>query len=139
MQRGPTTRAVLIMDMAGFSGLMEREGVSAALAAVTHFRNVGMAAVETYAGTWVKAWADNFMATFPTVSQAKWAAQHVTALMRSSAGIGWGEVKCEPADLWGVEVNRASRLGEDIAKAGQILLTEAAQRALGQHAEEILR
>ncbi|ODT86704.1 hypothetical protein [Phenylobacterium sp. SCN 70-31] len=42
----------------------------------------------------------------------------------------WGEVILDRpiGDLWGIEVNRASRLGEDIAERGQILLTEAAQR-----------
>jgi adenylate cyclase len=124
-------QAILIMDLAGFSELMEREGVGAALSEVWRLREIGKAEVKAHCGTWVKAWADNFAAVFPTVSQAKGAAEGVVARIRSSAGIGWGEVLLPKGDLWGVEVNRASRLGEDVAKAGEVLLTGAAQRALG--------
>jgi len=35
------------------------------------------------------------------------------------------------SDVWGREVNAASKLGEDTAKSGEILVTGAARAALG--------
>ena len=41
-------------------------------------------------------------------------------------GIGYGEVlRIGDADIFGAEVNAACKLGEDIAKAGAILITGA--------------
>ena len=44
-------------------------------------------------------------------------------------GIGYGEVlRIGDADIFGAEVNAACRLGEDIAKADEILMTGAASQ-----------
>ncbi len=41
-------------------------------------------------------------------------------------GLGYGQVlRIGDADVFGREVNAASKLGEDIAKAGEILVTNA--------------
>ena len=47
-------------------------------------------------------------------------------------GIGYGEMlRIGDLDVWGREVNAASKLGEDTAKAGEILLTKAAVESAG--------
>jgi adenylate cyclase len=47
-------------------------------------------------------------------------------------GLGYGDVLLVgDQDVWGREVNVASKLGEDTAKPGQILLSGAARMALG--------
>ena len=47
-------------------------------------------------------------------------------------GIGYGEMlRVGDLDVWGREVNAASKLGEDTAKAGDILLTRAAVESAG--------
>jgi class 3 adenylate cyclase len=54
-----------------------------------------------------------------------------------SIGIGYGELLLVgPDDAWGEEMNLASKLGEDLADCDQILLTEAAGRAL--HNEDLV-
>lgn len=46
-------------------------------------------------------------------------------------GLGYGEVlRIGDADVFGAEVNAASKLGEDAAKAGEILMTDAFLGAL---------
>jgi len=46
-------------------------------------------------------------------------------------GIGFGRVlRIGDADVWGKEVNAASKLGEDQAKGNEILVTEAVNTAL---------
>lgn len=48
-------------------------------------------------------------------------------------GIGCGRIlRVGDHDVWGREVNAASRLGEDTARSGEILLTSAARAALGR-------
>lgn len=122
--------AILILDLCGFSRLMEEQGVSAALEAVGRLQQAARAAAQEHQGRVVKFWADNVMAIFPTVDQAARAAAATQAVASAAAGIGFGEVLDTGTDLFGVEVNNACRLGEDVAKAGEVLLTEAARIAL---------
>jgi class 3 adenylate cyclase len=50
-------------------------------------------------------------------------------------GLGYGHVlRIGDADVWGKEVNAASKLGEDTAKGGEILVTEAVRTALVESA-----
>ena len=52
--------------------------------------------------------------------------------LHASIGIGWGELLmiADDDDFYGNELNLASKLGEDIAEAGETLLTEAAHARL---------
>ena len=50
--------------------------------------------------------------------------------LRFSYGIGYGEVLDLEKDVFGLEVNLASKLGEDLAKPGEALLTPSAAAAL---------
>jgi class 3 adenylate cyclase len=55
-------------------------------------------------------------------------------------GLGWGDVLLiGDEDVWGREVNVASKLGEDTAKAGQILMSGAARAALGDRPDVTFR
>ena len=48
-------------------------------------------------------------------------------------GIGYGHMlRVGQRDVFGQEVNAASKLGEDIAKAGQILITDAVRAEVGE-------
>jgi class 3 adenylate cyclase len=49
---------------------------------------------------------------------------------RFSYGIGYGDVLDLDDDTFGPEVNLASKIGEDVAKPGEILLTDAAAASL---------
>ena len=120
-------RAVLIADLAGFSDTCEREGVEAGIAEAKRFWRIAQAEAEAHGGEFVKGWADNVAAVFPSVDLAEACALDLVQLVRCACGIGWGEVVLPPGDLWGVEVNRASRLGEDVAQEGEVLLTDAAR------------
>lgn len=130
MTRPTAASAILIIDLCGFSRSMEEQGVTVALAAVARLQNAACAAAGSHQGRVVKCWADNVMAIFPTVDQAARAAAATIAILPAAAGIGFGEVLDTGTDLFGVEVNNACRLGEDVAKAGEVLLTEAARVAL---------
>ena len=121
-----TRRAILVTDLIGFSALMEREGVLSAVEAVERMRVAATTAIRDAGGLLVKFVADNTFSVFPAVRQAIEAARTLGETHPIGAGIGFGEVYMPPGDLWGVEVNRAAKLGEDRAGAGGILLTDAA-------------
>ena len=124
--------AILIADMAGFTALMQRIGARSGMETAIRFHDQGAGLARAFGGRVVSAWADNFMLAFPTVTQAVGAARELVAQAPSSVGIGWGEVIEDYGSLWGDEVNAASRLGEDVAEEGDVLLTDAAKARLGE-------
>lgn len=134
------TCAVLVMDMSGFSRLTIKHGLVHFLAMIHRMHQIALPVVEEHSGEVIKWEADNVFAIFPEVEQAVDAAQDILKRFSSANtmlpeemdlygkfGIGYGEsLIIEREDLYGSEVNIASKLGEDLAKAGEILLSEAA-------------
>ncbi|HEX8097097.1 MAG TPA: adenylate/guanylate cyclase domain-containing protein [Pyrinomonadaceae bacterium] len=134
------TRAILVMDMSGFSRLTVEHGVTHFLAMIHRMHQVVLPAIEEHGGQLIKWEADNLFAVFGEVEAAVEAA--VDILRRFSAantmlpdamdlhgkfGVGYGETLVVGGeDLYGCEVNLASKLGEDLAGREEILITEAA-------------
>ena len=101
-------------------------------------------------GIVVKEEADNIFAVFPDVKSAVKAA--IDCLKQTGAvnttlppemdiylciGIGYGDIlMLEGEDMYGSEFNLASKLGEDLAERGEILLTSAAFENLEGDKEE---
>lgn len=136
-------RAVFILDMAGFSLSVQRRGIIHHLAKIHRMRAVVGQVIQTGGGTVVKFEADNAFATFASVAAALNAAVRINADLQAinrqvseddriavAIGIGYGTILLGRDDLFGDEVNLASKLGEDIAESGEILLTSRARRAL---------
>jgi adenylate cyclase len=128
--------AVVVMDMAGFSQLAVEAGIIPSLAQVYRVRSHTIPVVEAHGGRILKLEADNVYAVFPTAEQALMAMETVLQRLRAedlhaSIGIGFGEVLVVgERDVFGHEMNLASKLGEDVAAADEILLTAAAYAAL---------
>src|SRR5437660_8641354 len=134
------TLAVFVMDMSGFSRQTLRHGIIHFLAQIHRMHSIATPVVESHGGEVIKYEADNIFAVFPEVEQAVEAAVELgraleladTMLpeeldMHGEFGIGFGEILViENGDIFGSEVNLASKLGEDLAQRGEILLTESA-------------
>ena len=134
------TLAVFVMDMSGFSRQTIRHGIVHFLAQIHRMHSIAAPVVEAHGGEVIKYEADNVFAVFPDVEQAVDAAVELdrgleladTMLpdeydMHGEFGIGYGEILVvENEDIYGSEVNLASKLGEDLAQRGEILLTESA-------------
>jgi len=134
------THAILVMDMSGFSRTTVRYGIIHFLAMIHRMHAIVKPVIAEYGGTVVKEEADNIFAVFPDVKSAVKAA--INSLKHTGAvnttlppemdiylciGIGYGEVlMLEGEDMYGSEFNLASKLGEDLAEQGEILLTSAA-------------
>jgi adenylate cyclase len=137
-------RAVLVLDMSGFSRTTQVHGVVSFLMMIHQMRLLAVPTIEARGGLLMKAEADNLYCLFDDVDAAVGAAREVIRQLSTvnpllpagrklyaSIGIGFGEILVlGDEDLFGDEVNLASKLGEDVAQGGMILLTEAARAAL---------
>ena len=134
------THAVMVLDMCGFSRLTMRHGITHFLAMIHRLHGIVRPVVVTRGGRVVKTEADNVFAVFPDVAPAVAAASDIQRQLRAanavlpedwdlhaSLGIGYGELlMIEGEDLFGNEMNLASKLGEDVAGSGEVFLTAAA-------------
>lgn len=133
-------RAIMILDMSGFSRTTQREGIVQFLFMIHQMRLVVCPCVQEAGGLLLKAEADNLFCLFDKVADAVRASQQITRDLRTanhllpeghrlyvSIGIGYGRfLNIEDQDLFGDEVNLACKLGEDVGQMGEILLTSAA-------------
>lgn len=128
--------AVMVMDMVGFSRTTLTTGIISTLAQIYQIRELAVPLIEVHQGRVLKLEADNVYAVFPTTAEALAAMQAVLNQLNenelhASVGIGFGEVLVVgERDVFGNEMNLASKLGEDLAEDDEILLTEAALAAL---------
>jgi class 3 adenylate cyclase len=136
-------RSIFVLDMSGFSRLVQRYGIIHYLAMIQRMRQVVGPAVERNGGTIVKFEADNCFAVFKNPDQALAASLDIhhdlevanlatddDSDVYVSIGIGFGPVLLFCDDMYGNELNLASKLGEDVAERSEILLTDAAKRVL---------
>lgn len=136
-------RAVMALDMSGFSRTTQRDGIVPFLLMIHQMKLVVRPAVASHRGVLIKEEADNLFCLFDSVADAVAASREITQRLTVvnlllperkrlyvSIGIGFGKVlNVEDHDLFGDEMNVASKLGEDIAQLGQVLLTQAAAKA----------
>lgn len=134
-------RALLVLDMSGFSRTTQVHGVVSFLLMIHQMRLLAVPTIDACGGTLVKAEADNLYCLFDRVDQAVSAAREImrqlntvnvllpaTRRLYASIGIGFGDILVLGGhDLFGDEVNLTSKLGEDVAQGGHILLTQAAR------------
>jgi len=141
-------RAVFVLDMSGFSRLVRRYGVVHYLSMVRRMQMTARPVVSDFAGTIIKFEADNCFATFEdclsavkaavSLKHAFDAANLLTADeldIEISCGIAYGPILViHGEDFFGNAVNLASKLGEDIARSGEILITEDARERIPDEA-----
>lgn len=132
--------AILVLDLSGFSRLTVRHGIIHFLTMVHRMTAIATPFIQQHQGFVIKQEADNLFAAFPEVAEAVGAAVDVLKAFKvvnmglpsehdlhASIGIGYGTVlMVGEEDVFGSEMNLASKLGEDLARAGEILLTAAA-------------
>lgn len=139
-----TELAILVGDMSGFTRLSKRRGILHFLA----MHQLGLALanpiIAEHGGSMVKSEADNIIACFPNPVDA---ARCAIALQRMfdhhnltvadpdsqllhCMGLGFGRVLRLADDVFGEEVNVAYKLGEDIARPNEILVSEPAHAAI---------
>src|SRR5512143_1202186 len=136
--------AVFVLDMSGFSLLTRKYGIVHYLSMVRRMQLTTEPIVKAYGGSMIKYEADNCFAVFPdplSAVNAAIAMQHAfdaANLLTSddldihiACGIDYGKILIiGHEDCFGDPVNRASKMGEDIACSGEILVTKDAMQMI---------
>ena len=138
--------AVMFTDLSGFSRQVAKFGIIHFLQIIYEQKELLLPIVAAHDGILVKIEADSFLILFKRAKGAvacalemQRACQQLNARRAPEEqvllclGIGHGRLlRIGDADVFGAEVNAASKLGEDIAKANEILLTGSCRAALGE-------
>jgi class 3 adenylate cyclase len=136
--------AVFVLDMSGFSLLTRKYGIVHYLSMVRRMQLTTEPIVKSYGGSMIKYEADNCFAIFPdslSAVNAAIAMQHAfnaANILTSddldihiACGIDYGKILIiGHEDCFGDPVNRASKMGEDLAAAGEILITKEAMQMI---------
>lgn len=136
--------AIMFTDLSGFSRQVAEFGILHFLQVIFESHRLFLPIIEDHDGLLVKTEGDSLLLMFRRAQGAlECALQMMSACNEYNrgqapetrvllcVGIGYGRVlRIGDHDCWGKEVNAASKLGEDTARAGEILLTQAAVAAL---------
>ncbi|HEX6277504.1 MAG TPA: adenylate/guanylate cyclase domain-containing protein [Polyangiaceae bacterium] len=138
--------AVMFTDLVGFSRQVERFGILHFLQIIHEHRKLLLPIVEGHDGLLIKEEGDSLLILFRRPERALTCAkqmQRACALYNERrkpeeqivlcVGLGFGRVlRIGDSEVWGKEVNAASKLGEDTAKGNEILVTEAVKKAVDE-------
>jgi adenylate cyclase len=136
--------AVMFTDLAGFSRHVEAFGILHFLQIIWEHLAVLTPCIEKNDGILIKQEADSLLILFRRPDSALRCAIAMQQALQTlnvgrkpedlvllCVGIGYGRIlRIGDVDVYGKEVNAASKLGEDTAKAHEILITDAAKNAL---------
>ncbi len=131
------TQAVMFTDLVGFSRTVEAFGILHFLQLIQEAETLFLPLIAQYGGRCVKREGDSLLALFDTPTHAMACAQAMNQATQSvnpgrspeerievCIGLGFGRILCiGDDDAWGAELNAASKLGEEMAKGGEVLVT----------------
>ena len=137
--------SVMFTDLSGFSRQVAKFGIIHFLQVIYEQERLLLPIVEQHDGVLIKVEADSFMILYrkpQTAVACAVAMQQMCAKVNVRrapeeqvilcVGIGHGKLlKLGDDDVYGHEVNLASKLGEDTAKGNEILVTPAARELAG--------
>ena len=128
---------IMFTDLSGFSRGVAKFGIIHFLQTIHESERVLIPVIDDHDGILLKVEGDSFLVIFRNVGKALMAAIAMQRLLATHnvgkeaeeqillcVGLGFGRVlKIGDSDVFGAEVNAASKLGEDRADAGEILVT----------------
>ena len=123
--------AVLALDMSGFSLSVRRSGIVSYLCCIRRMQQAMQPLLPEFRGELVKFEADNLLAVFDEPRMAVAAARAMVRAAREiplgvAIGVDYGPILLVPGqDCFGDAVNIAYKLGEDVAREGEVLITRA--------------
>jgi class 3 adenylate cyclase len=136
--------AILVTDYRNFSLFTELFGILHFLTLIASAMPLLNGVVRRHGGSVLKWEADSLFALFSTARAAIDAAVDMNRALerrnvglpeaeqlRLCCGVGWGPLLQAGREAFGAQVNRAAKLGEDLAEEEQILATQEAAAAAG--------
>lgn len=141
--------AVMFTDLVGFSRVVEAFGIVHFLQLIQESEALFIPLIQQHGGTCLKHEGDSLLVVFDAPQQALDAARAMvdaTAALNPGRapeerieiciGLGYGTVlRIDDNEVWGAEVNAASKLGEDLAKGGEVLVTDTFHQAVTANAQ----
>ena len=140
-----TTKAILVLDMTGFTESAHIHGEIRSFLRIVNVQKICAPVLKEYKAELIRFFADDIVALFGAPNDAVNAAfdihKRIHAFNKSEMagehtaecciGIGYGDVYAIGPNLaMGNEMNKASKLGEDTAKASETLVTEGLKNSL---------
>jgi adenylate cyclase len=136
--------AIVFTDLSGFSRNVETFGIIHFLQTIFESERILVPVIDANDGILLKIEGDSMLIIFRNPQKALRAVAGMQAACLGynadkseeervllCAGVGYGRVlRIGDADVFGKEVNSASKLGEDTAKAGEVLVTQGVVDAL---------
>ena len=143
------TWAVMFTDLSGFSRGVEAFGIIHFLQIIHESYQLFLPCIDGHHGTLIKTEGDSLLVIFPTAADALGAATSMQVATVSynkntlpeeqvllCVGLGYGPMlKIGDVDIYGAQVNAASKLGEDTAQSGEILCTGEFKAAVEGHTD----
>jgi class 3 adenylate cyclase len=137
--------AVMFTDLAGFSSGVASFGIIHFLQVIYESQRLLIPCIDAHDGILLKVEGDSLLVIFRNVVKALdcardmqracrdySAARDAAEQVRLCVGLGFGRMlRIGDRDVYGAQVNAAAKLGEDIARAGEILVTSAVREAAG--------
>lgn len=131
--------AVMFTDLSGFSRDVASFGIIHFMQIIYESQRILIPCIDQYDGILLKVEGDSMLIIFRKAGKALACAvamqkacndyskdREAAEQIRLCVGLGLGRVlRIGDRDVYGSEVNAAAKLGEDYAKAGEILVTEA--------------
>jgi len=128
---------VMFTDLSGFSRGVAQFGIIHFLQTIYESERILIPVIDDHDGILLKVEGDSFLVIFRNVSKGLMCAINMQRTLKEynakmpdwedillCVGLGFGKVlKIGDTDVFGAEVNAASKLGEDTAKAWEILVT----------------
>lgn len=138
------TWAIMFTDLSGFSRRVNEFGIIHFLQTIYESHRLLVPLIEDHNGILLKTEGDSLMVLFKQPRRALDCAIAMQHRLRDynaelpqqeqvllCVGLGYGEMlKIADQDIYGMEVNAASKLGEDVARAWEILITDRFRQAL---------
>ena len=148
-QKYGSENTALVLDMSGFSLLTRKYGIVHYLSMIRRMQLTVEPIITNHGGRVIKFEADNCFAVFPepasaartaiTIQHAIAAANLITSEdmdIHVAIGIDYGKILIlNDDDMYGDAVNRACKMGEDLGKADEILITKEAMDMIPEEAQ----
>ena len=134
-----TKKVILFSDIDGFTSIVHDRGIEYFMLLVYEAKEILRHTIHKYGARLVKIDGDSFILVCDSVEKGiemileyrkRLSENESTKHLSVNWGIGYGDIIELEDDAFGLELNLSAKIGEDVAKNGQILVTAAAVKEL---------
>lgn len=144
---------VMFTDLSGFSRGTEKFGIIHFMQIIFESERLILPIIEDFDGFLIKSEGDSLLVLFKRPEKALLCCKKIHEVLHEynktkseeeqilfCVGLGYGDIlNIGYADVFGAEVNAASKLGEETAKALEVLVTENVKKEINQLDEKEIR